>query len=287
MVKPEGERLQFTTVRVRKGVVLGLVVGAIGILLRPTDVGLRLEEEVGLPWLFAMRGPRRCRRRTSRSSASTGSAQQFGMDTTEWPPPRDVSTPASSAAANRHSVSVIVMDVWFERHRSPEDDDDLARAMAESGNVVLVQRLDRPSVPGAGVSTQLLQSPIVQFQQSAVSLAPFPLPSSSSSSLTSFFWPFFETATGTVATLPSAALQVHALPVSDRLLLSLGQAGREAHQPIAEARDLCRRTRDSLMQVLRRELQSDPQAAKRALARLEAGAASGLSATETAVLSAL
>ena len=97
------------------------------------------------------------------------------MEPGSWPPPRSIHA-AIIRSLHRHGVSTVVMDVWFEGHRVPADDDELARAMAESGNVVLVQRVDRPRMPSAGVSTELLKSPIAQFQQSAISLAPFPLP---------------------------------------------------------------------------------------------------------------
>ena len=108
-------------------------------------------------------------------SIDKGSAQQLGMEPRAWPPPRYIHA-AIVRSLHRHGVSAIVMDVWFEGHRVPADDDELARSMAESGNVVLVQRVDRSRVPRAGVSTELLKSPIAQFRENAISLAPFPLP---------------------------------------------------------------------------------------------------------------
>ena len=44
------------------------------------------------------------------------------------------------------------MDVWFEGHRVPADD-DLARTMAESGNVAGLSASG--PAPRAGVSTEL------------------------------------------------------------------------------------------------------------------------------------
>ena len=261
---------------------LALVVGAIGVLLRPSGVGRRLEEEVGLPWLFARRGPVEPPRDVAIVSIDKSSAQQLGMDTREWPPPRHVHT-RIIRSLHRHDVSAIVMDVWFEQYRSPADDEDLARAMAENGNVVLVQRVDRSRVPGADISTELVQSPVVEFQQSAIALAPFPLPRSA---LTSFFWPFFQTSAGTVATLPAAALQVHALPLLDPLLSLLEQAG------VGNLRDLPRRVVSVaesrlLMQRIRDELQNDPVGARRALARIAEDASGDRSATASDVLTAL
>jgi adenylate cyclase len=269
-------------VRVRKSIALGFFVAAIGILLRPTSLGLRLEEEVGLRWLFAIRGPIAPPPDVVIVSIDKGSAQQLGMDPEEWPPPRHVHARVIRSL-HRHGVSAIVMDIWFDRHRSPADDDDLARAMAESGNVVLVQRVDRPRVPGAGLSTELLRSPISQFQQSAVSLAPFPLSRTSSVPV---FWPFFETSAGVVPTLPAAALQIHALPVLDRLRSSLDHAGVRSLHTLPRRVTSAAESRQ-LMQLLRRELEHNPLAAKRALAGLDAAAPGDLSATERRALSAL
>ena len=160
------------------------------------------------------------------------------------------------------------MDVWFGGHGAPDEDDELARAMAENGAVVLVQRLGRARV--SGVSTELLQSPIRQFQQSAIGLAPFPLPRASR---TSAFWPFFATPTGSVATLPAVALQVHALPVLARFVSLLRQTG------IDDLDALPRQVRSAidsqqLMRSLREAIAGNPLAAGRARALLEADKAS-------------
>jgi adenylate cyclase len=254
-------------VRVRKGIALGLVVGAIGMIVRPTALGVRLEEDVGLPWLFAVRGPVTPPPHVAVVSIDKASAQQLGLDAGAWPPARHVHA-GVIRSLTRQKVSAIVLDVWFGGHGAPDEDDELARAMAENGAVVLVQRLGRARV--SGVSTELLQSPIRQFQQSAIGLAPFPLPRASR---TSAFWPFFATPTGSVATLPAVALQVHALPVLARFVSLLRQTGiddldalpRQVRSPIDS---------QQLMRSLREAIAGNPLAAGRARALLEADKAS-------------
>ena len=251
----------------------------LGMFLRPTSLGVRLEEEVGLRWLFAVRGPVSPPPDVVVVSIDKGSAQQLGMEPRVWPPPRYIHA-AIIRSLHRHGVSAIVMDVWFEGHRVTADDDELARAMAEAGNVVLVQHLDRSRVPGAGVTTELLKSPLAQFRESAIGLAPFPLPRGP---LTPFFWPFFDTPSGVVATLPAVALQIHALPLLDHLRSALGQAGVES------AAALPRRVtspKDSrrLIESLRHAFQQNAAAATRTLASLDG---QGVSASERRVLSAL
>ena len=96
------------TVRVRKGVALGLVVGAIGMIVRPTAIGLRMEEDVGIPWLFALRGPVTPPPRVAVVSIDKTSAQQLGLDASEWPPTRrahasvDSQSHASQSLGHRH-----------------------------------------------------------------------------------------------------------------------------------------------------------------------------------------
>jgi adenylate cyclase len=268
-------------VRCRKAIVLGLVIGALGVGVRPTGVGLRLEEDVGLRWLFAVRGPIAPPPHVVVVTIDKASAQQLGLDTREWPPERRVHASVIRALASHH-VSAIIMDIRFEKHRSVADDDDLADAIAESGNVVLAQHIERLTVPGVDGQIEQIHSPIEELQRGAISLGPFPLPESP---LTHFFWPFFGTTAGTIPTLPVIALQIHALPTLGYMmqLLDQGAANDRGDLPsrVTSAADSKR-----LMQVLRRKFESDQQAARRILAALD-GASGGLTAAERRVLAAL
>ena len=82
--------VQSALVRLRKSILLGLFVGALGMLLRPTSIGVRLEEEVGLRALFAFRGPIAPPPDVVVVSVDKGSAQQLGMEPDAWPPPRRI-----------------------------------------------------------------------------------------------------------------------------------------------------------------------------------------------------
>ncbi len=267
-------------VRLRRAVILGLVIGVLGVTLRPTGIGLRLEEDVGLRWLFAVRGPLKPPPDVVVVTIDRGSAQQLGLDTREWPPPRHVHASVIRALHSR-DVSAIIMDIRFEKHRSPTDDDDLADAIAKSGNVALAQHIDRLRVPGVDAEIEQIHSPIDQLQKSAISLAPFPVPEGP---LTHFFWTFFETVAGEVPTLPAAALQIQALPIVDRFVTLIERAGVKVPDPpdrITSAVDLRR-----FMEAMRHELINDPHGAARALALLNADEG-GLSATERRVFAAL
>ena len=119
-------------VRYQKAIALGLVEGALGVALRPTRIGLRLEEDVGLRTLFTVRGPHKPPPDVAVITIDKGSAQQLGLDTREWPPPRHVHARVIRALTAL-DVAAIVMDIRFEKHRSPIDDDDLANAIAAAG----------------------------------------------------------------------------------------------------------------------------------------------------------
>ena len=254
--------------RTRKGLFLGLAIALIGIVVGPTNLGLRLEEEVGLRSLFKLRGPVSPPRDVVIVSIDKAAAQQLGMDPARWPPPRSVHA-SVVRRLNRHAVSAVVMDVWFEGVGSAEDDAELARAMAENGKVVLVQRVDRGRVPGAGVNTEVLQSPIQELQKSAISLAPFPLPRQPT---TSFFWPFFETSTGVVPTLPAAALQIHGLPVLGQFLSLLQESGVTSVSALPSSVTSAAES-GRLMTGLRREVRNNPLAASRLREHFETDAA--------------
>ena len=160
--------------RFRKGIGLGVFIAAIGIVLRPTAVGVRLEEDFALGWLFAIRGPVEPPPAVVVVSIDKSSADRLGLTTANWPPPRQIHA-SVIRSLSRHRVSAIMMDVFFKVHRTPVEDDDLADAIAASGNVALFEWVDRAPVPRGGEIVQT-RSPIEQLRDAAIATAAFPLP---------------------------------------------------------------------------------------------------------------
>jgi adenylate cyclase len=268
-------------VSLRKGLALGVIVGGLGVLLRPTATAQRLEGDYGLRLLFGLRGTVSPPHDVAIVSIDKGSAQQLGVDASDWPPPRHVHADVLRAVCGA-GASAVVMDIWFPRHRTAEEDEDLARAVAACGNVVLVQRMERPRVPGAGVETELLQSPIGELQRAALALAPFPLPRGTA---VVYVWPFIETPRGNVPTLPAVALQVHALPWLNRLRSVLRDEGARQSKDVP-SRVSSPADSQRLMLLLRKTFQDDPSLAGRVAARLDALGAE-VPPTERSVLDAL
>lgn len=266
--------------RLRKVVGLGVVIAAIGIGLRPTAIGVRLEEELGLQWLFTVRGPVEPPRGVVVVSIDKTSSDQLGLKKEDWPLPRHVHA-SVIRSLSRHGVSAVMMDVFFRVRRTSAEDDDLADAIAQSGKVALFESVDRLKYSGGEIVQT--RSPIEQFRDAALATAAFPLPEGAA---VSFFWTFVDATAGKVPTLPAVALQIHGLPHLDRFVSVLRQAG------VSNLTDLPSRVAtvgDSrhLMNVFRRELGSRPDAARRALTLLERGTADGLTAGERSVLTAL
>lgn len=266
--------------RLRKALGLGVVIAGIGIGLRPTTVGVRLEEDLGLRSLFTVRGPVEPPRGVVVVSIDKTSSDQLGLRKEDWPPPRHVHA-SVIRSLSRHGVSAIMMDVFFRLRRTPAEDDDLADAIAESGKVALFETVDRIRYTGGEIVQT--RSPIEQFRNAALATAPFPLPEEAA---VSFFWTFFDATAGRVPTLPAVALQIHALPRLDRFVPLLRQAG------VSNLTDLPNRVATAsdsrqLMTVFRRELGSHPGAARRALLLLERETGGGLTAGERSGLAAL
>jgi adenylate cyclase len=271
-----------------KALILGLIVGAIGAILRPTSPGVRLEEDLGLRWLFAVRGPVDPPSdvvvvtidRTSAQQIDKTMARRLGLGSEEWPPPRYVHAQVIRSLSRR-GASAIMMDVFFSAARTPGEDRDLAEAIAESGKVTLFQRVDRVRI--SGTETIQTRSPIDQLRNAALAVAPFPLPESAS---IHSFWGFFDATTSSTPTLPAVVIQIHALPLLDRFLLLLQQAG------VPNVNNLSSRVVSAaefrqVMTVLRQELSHNPHAAQRALTILDRGAVGGLSVAEHGVVRAL
>ena len=205
--------------RFRKGVGLGVFIAAIGIVLSPTAVGVRLEENLALQWLFAVRGPIDAPPGVAVVSIDKASSDQLGLTKEVWPPSRRVHA-GVIRSLTRHGVSAIVMDVFFRRppdaggRRRPG-----GRDRARAGRSVCSRSVDRIRYRREIVQTR---SPIEQLRNAALATAAFPLPEGET---VRFFWTFVDASAGKVPTLPAVALQIHALPHLQRFGSLLRQAG--------------------------------------------------------------
>jgi adenylate cyclase len=218
-----------------KGITVGIVTGLVGAVLGLTPLGEDFEKNIGLDWLFQVRGP--IAPPPEVAVVAINDRDIEGLDLPALPRdwPRFIHGQLIEKLVER-GASVIVFDMDFQRPKSPEQDTEFARAVAASERVVLFERLEGKRQPiydidgrqSGTIWTEELIPPIPELAQAAKALAPFPVPKVQVNVYQ--FWPFKPSA-GNVASMPSAALQVYALPVQSRWMEVLersGAAGIEA-----------------------------------------------------------
>lgn len=250
--------------RVRTASALGLATGVVGILLSLVPAISSLEDSIGLRWLFRTRGPLPPPPGVVVVSIDEAAAAHLQL------PPLVRDWPRSQHARLidrlvEQGASVIAFDLQFFRETATADDDALARAIAQSRRVVLVQWLERLGAPGRELWRR--QDPLPAFRDGAAGLAPVPVPDTP---LVSWFWTFISTTDGDESpTLPVVALQAGALRATGTMAHALRTAGVDAPPapPMGHAAELSAYMRD-----LRRLLKGQTAALAEASKRLAASA---------------
>ena len=176
-------------------------------------IGFLLENNIGLQWLFRLRGAVEPPPHVVVVALDEASAIALGVPEKprEWP--RSLHGRLIDALVDR-GADVIAFDLTFERPQPPAEDAAFAQAMAAAQRVLLVEAIERrcPQNDGARappVCYEELRRPVPVLAEAALGLAPFPLPRSPSSSI-SAFWAFLGGSQDR-ATLPALAVQAQAL----------------------------------------------------------------------------
>lgn len=245
----------------------------IGIAFAALPWGAALEEAVGLDWLFRLRGPVPAPSDVAVVAFDRSTARELELS----PDSRDWSRVWHARIIDQltaRGASVIALDIAFDTPREEDEDAALTAAVAQSGRVVLFERLaaERRAITDPTgklkgfVWSEQLVPPIDRLLKGAIGCAPFPLPKVGPT--VRRFWAFKPGPD--VATLPAVALQVHALDLlgSWRNLLRAAGAGGvdelpRSRQEITNAAALRR-----MMRHLRATFQSDPGLADRVVQHL-------------------
>src|SRR5882672_207225 len=182
-----------------------------------TLFGGDLEAEFGLGALFQLRGRAPAPSKIVIVAIDRASEERLRLPPPPWP--RTVHADLIRTL-DRGGAKAIVFDLYFVEERSPNEDEEFAAAMRESGNVVLLQRLVRRIIPIPildqnqklrGEDLDEAIGPIPVLRDAAVAVAPFPLPADSAR--VTRFWTF---RSGTdLPTLPSVALQFAASDIAE------------------------------------------------------------------------
>lgn len=248
-------------------VLLALLMGLAGAAFTVSDIGFGLEEEIGLGWLFRIRGPVPVPPaigivRVDRDSLRAFRDLPAEIDT--WPEPLRAcarrepslrSLPDTSAldrlpralhgclieALTAHGASVIAFDIAFRDHRDRAPGTGfLAEAIAAHGRVVLLEKASRQwlvAEDGTPVQTDIVELVHPELARAAAGTAAFLLPKAAAR--VHQFWTRHD-ALPSAEQLPALALEVRARPSSFRP----GDDGRAVSAEDARLVDAAQRVRD-------------------------------------------
>jgi len=156
-----------------------------------TPIGRRFEE-IGLGWLFQIRGIEPAPEQVVVISVDKESARHLQQPAKlrDW----DRLLHAKLIRELHHSgASLIAFDVFFDRAKDGVGDGELAQAIREAKNVILFQQTIRDG------QVDRLVNPVEKFAVVARALAPFSLPKIPEK--VSFYWPFHQVVQDTNQTL--------------------------------------------------------------------------------------
>lgn len=189
---------------------LGVLTALLGLLLCRLPPVLDWEAELGLDWLFQLRGPRPAPGTALVIAIDKATVAALNLPTLpdRWPRRLHAQLVDQLTAAG---AAVIVFDMRFVDSRYEADEQLFAEALLRAGNVVLVEDL-KQSGTGRYVVDQRIP-PLPLLAEAATALAPFPLPKEGR---VDRLW-LFKRGAGDAAVLPVAALHVYARPHYPRL----------------------------------------------------------------------
>lgn len=272
--------------RLFKPVLLGLAVGAVGLLLFLLPAGPAIEEGIGLDILFALRGERRAPPQVVIVSVDKESADRLNLpnDLRRWP--RSLHARVTDTLAEK-GAAVVAFDLWFEEPRGDGQDRLFARSLERASNVVLCERLkqedhplaDRGGTPRGSVTVARHVPAIPLLAKAAAAQCPYPLPKVPYKVTADWT---FEAGAKDAPTLPVVSFQIFALPVYEDFLRLLSKFAPDfaAGLPGSGKEILAARSVEKRVRELRTLFRTQPGLAGKMLEELKrSGTVSGDAAT--------
>jgi adenylate cyclase len=253
---------------------MGFLTGILGVMAILIPLGNRLEENVGLDFLFKARKAMSIPSEAVIVTMDKASCDHLNLPTEPYKWPRSLHARLTENLV-KAGAAVIIFDVMFNESRSSEDDQLFAKAISNAGNVVLCASLKREIMPlntedgtyRGDLNLVRLVPPISSLAQSAVAIAPFPLPKVPVK--LSQYWKF-KTVAGDIPTLPLVAFQIYALEVYDEFILLLEMISASHVKKFPENKEMILKTKNinKLIDILRDTFKNEPLMAKRMLKAL-------------------
>jgi adenylate cyclase len=217
-----------------KGIIAGFATAAVGAILVLSPLGANFEENLGLAWLFSLRGSIQPPEEMVVLAINDQTGESLGLSKLprEWP-----RTIHAQLVENltRKGASAIVFDFDFQLQKKPEDDALFGQAANNSGRVIFVEKLigkRQPLINASGKQTgsvwvEQLMPPIPVLAESAKGLGSFTLPKVQVA--VHQFWVFKSSLDA--PTIPAVALQIHAMSAYPYLMRLMENAGVAAPSP--------------------------------------------------------
>ncbi len=212
-----------------KALGIGVMTASLGVIMGLTGIGHQFERNVGLDWLFDVRGTLASPPEVAvvGINANTGSDLALPALPRDWP--RSIHGTLIDQLVSMNA-QVIVFDVYFGTAKDPQQDDAFASAIRRAKRVVLFEKLTGKSQPvtdAAGrtirvVWSESLVPPLNVFAGAAAGLGIFPLPKIDASVYQ--FWTFKDSVSNEPS-MPSMALQLYYAEDYERWQLAMQQAG--------------------------------------------------------------
>jgi adenylate cyclase len=180
------------------------------------------EQDLGLTWLFRLRGPVEAPKDVLVVSIDRESSKRLGLPNIPRKWPRDLYARLLDRLADA-GASVVAFDLIFREPRDSIQDSAFAAAVRRAGNVILLEYLKKETLQvhlggQVGSSELVIEQriqPISILADAASGLAPFALPRVPVK--VSQAW-VFKPEAGDAPVLPLVALQVHAAAALDDLM---------------------------------------------------------------------
>ncbi len=256
-----------------KAMLVGLLTGVLGLCFVP--IASQLEEDIGLDFLFTLRGSREVPSDVIIITMDRVSARNLNLppDPGKWP--RSLHARLVEILT-KQGAAVIAFDVLFDEVRNPDHNSMFADSIKNAHNVVLCESVEKETISltdKEGVHTGTLHTiklvpPIPLLAQSAMAIAPFVLPKVPVK--VSQYWRF-KGGVEDKPTLPVVVFHIFALKVCDEFLHTLKKvAPHHADKMPLDTDEIIRTKRvEQLVLILRNIFDREPLIAEKMLDEFE------------------
>jgi adenylate cyclase len=262
-------------------VVVGFAISVILDFALTEARGATVEDTLALPLLFKIRGPLPSPPEVVIVSMDATSTAVLNLPTKTRDWPRSLHARLIQRLA-KQGASAIAVDLEFARQTEPAEDEALARAIEEAGNVVLVEWIDR--FTGPGFKGEERRPPIPSFLAFAGALAPAPVPAGALVTQTWSFLPGPDR--DETPTLPSATLHVYSRRLLEEFHEILRNTGLHVPGPVAGPRVAWQDLRQT-MRLIRLEVKKNASASAHALKAVDTRVQANLGPEDAQTLKAL